>query len=130
MRRVMRENLERREREAEEGRSREEEAIGRLRREGSRLVEEEQEEVLRRMDSIRLHPMEGLVKVKWARGVEGYTEAELRQVLLKYGDLATVVVGGRREEGREGEVEEHRGVRGGEWRGGGGDGSWWEGGAA
>ena len=99
MRRVMRENLERREREATEGRSREEEAIGRLRKEGGRLVEEEQEEVLRRLEGLaisRKEVEEPLVKVKWARGVEGYTEAELRQVLLKYGEVATVVVGGRR----------------------------------
>lgn len=100
MRRVMKENLERREMEVAEGRSREEEAIGRLRTEGGRLVEEEQEEVLRRLEGLVISRKEEveepLVKVKWARGVEGYTEAELRQVLLKYGEVATVVVGGRR----------------------------------
>ena len=53
----------------------------------------------------------------------------MRSCLLGGGRLEALLRW-RREEGREGEVEEHRGVRGGEWRGGGGDGSWWEGGAA
>lgn len=83
----------------------------RLRKEGSRLLEEEQEMMRKQLAEERLKMQEGSnqwdssqhrIKIKWKaeKGDDtngGYTEADLQNYLKKYGDIAALVISGKRK---------------------------------
>lgn len=124
-RRKLKEDLERREREADASqqsrrqynahKSPEEllkDEIERLRKEGSRLVQEEQELMQKTLAEERLkisnpqpetqwNPGEYRVKLKWQAEKRdpnngGYNEEKLRKFLQKYGDIAVLVISSKK----------------------------------
>ncbi|VDK31282.1 unnamed protein product [Gongylonema pulchrum] len=107
-RRKLREELERREADAASARKKEEDAnkqlekeIERLRREGSKLLQRERENVEREIhgdtamkQSCSSETPFTRYKLRWKRGVgiSGYYEEDIRQLFSKYGDISNVVL--------------------------------------
>lgn len=113
-RRKLREDLERREREAAGGARQKQkspeqqfkEEIERLRKEGSKAVEEEMEYVLRQVRAERTKTdndgSKCRVRVKWACDKKGpsngeYTEEMLERFLSKYGDINALVMSAKKK---------------------------------
>ena len=97
-RREMKETLERMERlhcGGKSNRDSESEVVERLRREGAQLLEQEQEDVLTKLENLFISTKEKvdpILKVKWSKEKKAYTSSDLREVFFKYGTLTNIVV--------------------------------------
>ena len=101
-RRGMKETLEKMERMSCGGngkRDSEREVVERLRREGTELLEQEQEDVLTKLENLFIstkEKVEPILKVKWSKEKKAYSSADLREVFFKYGALANIVMDKRK----------------------------------
>ena len=101
-RRRMKETLEKMERLHCGGKSNkhsESEVVERLRREGAQLLEQEQEDVLTKLENLFISTKEKvdpILKVKWSKEKKPYTSADLREVFFKYGTLTNIVMDKRK----------------------------------
>ena len=71
----------------------------RLRREGTQLLEQEQEDVLTKLENLFIstkEKVEPILKVKWSKEKKAYSSADLREVFFKYGALANIVMDKRK----------------------------------
>ena len=101
-RRQMKETLEKMEKMHFGGKSNkqsESAVVERLRREGAQLLEQEQEDVLTKLENLFISTKEKvdpILKVKWSKEKKAYTSADLTEVFFKYGALANIVMDKRK----------------------------------
>merc|ERR1711971_506586 len=77
----------------------ESEVVERLRREGAQLLEQEQEDVLTKLENLFISTKEKvdpILKVKWSKEKKPYRSVDLTEVFFKYGAITNLVMDKRK----------------------------------